>query len=176
MNDLELMNGKNANKFVKGFEFILLFDSLWLLQSCHEMVVKSKSIQATSPRRCMKFCCETFIPPNNKESALNHFTKHNSSHPTSFAPILPTRQTQVRCLVWLGVTTNMCDNLFDWFQIWPAKRIQEWSTTNENSCQLMFVIHHFIHSLFENHWKTQSSPPMCVWVLMMPKSKHMLRV
>ena len=47
---------------------------------------------------------------------------------------------------------------------------------NESGCQLTFVIHHFICSLFEKRQKTQSLPPFGVQVLTMSKPKHVLEV
>ena len=47
---------------------------------------------------------------------------------------------------------------------------------DENGCRPLFVICHFIHSLFKKRQKTQSSPPFHVWVLTMLKHKHELEV
>ena len=56
------------------------------------------------------------------------------------------------------------------------KNLKRSSTRNESGRQPLFVVCHFIHSLFKKCRKTQSLLPFHVQVLTMPKHKHMLDV
>ena len=47
---------------------------------------------------------------------------------------------------------------------------------NKSSCQLTFVVCHFIHSLFEKHQKTQRLPPFVCLSVDDVKIQHVLKV